>query len=189
MVLDTAVLVIVVITALIENESGAWATLLSIAVVVVASIIFKFSILAAIKLHPGLFLTYIAGYLVIGIAWSLAKWYLFLRKKLVEYRTDKALFMKKIGVTFLSPEENSKFMTGYYEIPTAANHKSDLIRWVSYWPFSVLGTLLHDFVYNLYEHIYGYLQGTYQRISDMMFKEVKKDADAAREYRNTTKGK
>ena len=48
----------------------------------------------------------------------------------------------------------------------AGDHKMIIISWMALWPFSMLGTLIADFLIHLWESIYKVLSSLYQRISD-----------------------
>jgi hypothetical protein len=43
--------------------------------------------------------------------------------------------------------------------------------WIMYWPWSMIWTLINDPVRSMVEYLYQKLQGTYQAVSDRMFKE------------------
>ena len=53
--------------------------------------------------------------------------------------------------------------------PQVKNHKDDIIRWMTFWPFSFAWTMLSDPIRKAFRHIFYAIQGTLQRISDKMF--------------------
>lgn len=56
-----------------------------------------------------------------------------------------------------------------YSIPLKVrDHKARLMRWMGYWPFTFLWSLLHDPV----EFVYNLISGGLQRISDRAFANV-----------------
>ena len=82
------------------------------------------NILIYLKDHPGQALLRVGIYIVLGLVWSIFKWYFFLHNK-NEYLTKKF--------------ENDNLRES--DFPKAKNNKSRIISWMSYWPFSAFWTL------------------------------------------------
>ena len=59
--------------------------------------------------------------------------------------------------------------------PLARRNKAMLVRWAAYWPWSVLGTIIRDWIRDVFDFFYRMINGIYQAISDRMFKDLKKD--------------
>jgi hypothetical protein len=57
---------------------------------------------------------------------------------------------------------------GFYK-PEVASHKGDIIAWMCFWPFSLIGTFINDPVRRLFNFIFNSLKGTYQKMSDSVF--------------------
>jgi len=197
-----AVVVFGIIAALVENEKGAWATFTFIASLAGLNFLYKLPLLETVKLNPGKTAILIGSYFAAGVVWSIIKWALYLHNKLVAYNDYKAKFLAKNKVTALTPELaaelqeelgrsynnfNAKFMLApgpiSAEAPEAREHKSDLTRWATYWPFSIAGTLLNDVVRKAWDHIYNLLQSTYQSISKAIFKNATADIAMAEEFK------
>jgi hypothetical protein len=53
--------------------------------------------------------------------------------------------------------------------PLASRHKSSIMFWIGYWPFSVIWFLISDLVREFAEFVYNKIAGTFQRLSDRMF--------------------
>src|SRR5271170_4062604 len=190
-------LVFVAITALVENDEGFWATVVAIGTVCSLQFLSHIPLLTAIKAHPGTTALYLLGYFVAGAAWSIFKWYIFLTKARIKYESAKADFLEEYSAKELTGELAAKFMDllasnhSYSDDdhaisatpPEARKHKSNLTRWATYWPFSMVGFALNDVVRKAWNYIYDLLQSTYQRISNHVFRNVSADAAMAKEYK------
>ena len=62
-----------------------------------------------------------------------------------------------------------------HAIPQARKHKYDIMRWLGYWPFSMIWTLVSDFVKRVARAIYNMIHGILQSISNKIFADVKQD--------------
>jgi hypothetical protein len=185
--------VVAVITALVENDEGAWATLVFVGTVLSLQFFSKIPILNYMKRNPGHTLVYVGIYFAIGIAWTLVKWYFFVHNQIVKYNEFKRAFLKGKGADTLTPAlaaelaDEATRLSGYDRnvaaAPDPANHKSDLTRWGTYWPFSMIGTALNDIIRKAWEYVYEILQTTYQRMSKAVFKTAEADFKMAQEYK------
>lgn len=91
-------------------------------------------------------------YLIGGLAWSCVKWYLFL--------TDmKASEAKR---------------------PQARHHKSTIVSWMMYWPFSVIGTCIFDFIRRGWNAVYNYISGLFDKIGDSVYGPPSEDNKSGR---------
>jgi hypothetical protein len=187
-----AVIVFGIIAALVENENGTWATITFIASLAGLNFLYKLPIIATIKLNPGKTAVLVLSYFAAGVVWSIVKWALYLHNKLAAYNDYKAKFLADNKAEVLTGELAVKLqekLDSLYnnsisaKAPEAREHKGDLTRWATYWPFSIAGTLLNDVVRKAWDHIYNLLQGTYQAISKAIFKNATADIKMAEEYK------
>jgi len=189
----------VVITALVENEEGAWATIVAIGSIVGLNYLWKLPIIATIKTNPGHVALLVLSYFVIGAAWSFVKWYFFLHKANGRYLDYKAKFLERKNVSVLDgqlaailmdelAENNNRYLDAELRIsaepPVARKHKARLTRWATYWPFSMVGFALNDVVRKTWTYIYEMLQGAYQRVSNHVFRNTSADVAIAQEYKS-----
>lgn len=141
-------------------------------------------ILTFIKTNPGTSLGYIAIYLLLGIGWSMLKWISFVRKALFEYYRIKANY------SLNSTNELKNFLgkaTKYQAsgddilddpklvVPQADKHKAEIIFWMAYWVPSLIGTIVHDWIYDLFESLFNLLKGTYQAVANYAYSKVIKE--------------
>jgi hypothetical protein len=189
----------IVITALVENEEGIWATIVAVGSIVGLNALWKLHLLDTIKANPLHTALLVLSYFVIGICWSLFKWYLFLHKETNKYEDAKAEFLQHENATALTGElaarlfdkltEHNKYQSEDSKdkinaaAPLFRNHKGTLTRWATYWPFSMVGFALNDVVRKSWKYIVELFQNVYQRISNHMFRNVAADANLAQEYK------
>jgi hypothetical protein len=187
----------VIITALVENESGLWATVVAIASIFGLNYFWKVPVLKLIHDNPLRTAELVGIYFLAGAAWSVFKWWTFLHKGSKAYDDFKADFLTKNNAKALTPELSVQLEADLIEFnrfkdvdksvhsvpPSAREFKGDLTRWATYWPFSMVGFALNDVVRKAWNYIYDLLQSTYQRISNYMFRGAVADREMAANYR------
>src|SRR5277367_2088168 len=94
----------VIITALVENESGTWATLVAIGSIFGLNYLVKVPIFKTIHDNPFHTAELVGLYFLLGAGWSFFKWWTFLHKKGKVYEEFKADFLTKNKATTLTPE-------------------------------------------------------------------------------------
>lgn len=192
--------VFILLCVLVEKDEGFWATAVFIGTVLSLNFLSKVPILDYVrenKLHT---VELIAAYFAIGVAWTLIKWYFYVHNKIVAYNDYKRNFLKENNAAELTPalaaKLNDELTSGatsynYSKIragisataPDPADHKGDLTRWGTYWPFSMVGTALNDVVRRAWEYVYERLQTTYHRMSKAIFKTAEADLKMAEEFK------
>lgn len=104
--------------------------------------------------NPKEFMGWILVYLVIGIIWVFIKWGLFLLKL---------------------REQAREFEQYKDHPPQVRQYKSKIISWMSYWPFSMIGTFFGDIVRRIYNTIFEIIHDMLQSMSDHMFRKISKN--------------
>jgi hypothetical protein len=156
------ILTFILITTFVEKEeqSGTGATIILIISVFLIGIFGNFesfkNIFNYAVTNPWTVLGFFALYVVLGIVWSFFKWYFYLSTIKEEVKEKK--------------ENCIKFYRQEIDISLSVN-KNRVIVWMSYWPFSIIWTLINDPIKKLYRYILHKISGLYQKISDRMFKE------------------
>ena len=109
----------------------------------------------------------LAGYGVVGCLWSVAKWWLFLKKsfKRAEAHYEKKLSRYQANTKHYDEPERTRPDESY-----ANENKGRLIGWAFHWPFSMLGVLLGDFILRLGDAMWSALKGTFERMATSRFK-------------------
>lgn len=192
------VAITILLCVLVEKDEGVWATVVFIGTVLSLNFLSKVPILDYVKTNPLRTVELIAAYFAIGVGWTLIKWYFFVHNKVVAYNNFKNAFLKEKGAETLTPalaaeladklaEQDRYSRTSSYGIsasaPDPAEHKGDLTRWGTYWPFSMVGTALNDIVRKAWDYVYEMLQTTYHRMSKAIFKTAEADLQMAKDYK------
>lgn len=137
-----AVIWLVIVTFCIEKEdSSGWGALLTSGAFL--ALLFFFgskdpvvNVLHYVAQNPGAILGVVTLYLFFGIAWSIVKWWFFLRE-------NKRKQKESLDDTnkYRNPDEKTLWKP---TIPKACDNKSTILMWMSWWPFSLIWTLLDD---------------------------------------------
>jgi uncharacterized membrane protein YccC len=184
----------ILVTILIQSEEGGWATFAFIVTILLLNYAFKAQILKALVVHPLTIIKWAVGYFVAGASWGTLKWWDATKKALNKYNEVKVEFLSRHNATELT-EALAQVLAdtdaAYNHVspipPAARDHKGDIIRWMAYWPFSFVGTILNDVVRNAWNHIYAYMVGTYDKISRHVFRHVSQDAELFKQNQKKSK--
>lgn len=197
---------IVLLTA-VRHDNGWWATFSVFSFAFVMWLFGNFNVFSYIFHNPVFVLSCFSGYLLIGVGWSFGKWFLFNRAIKETYQRMKEQFLdmhqqpgtvvpenlQLIWAQYLNVSDHWKrnndhwndYVPKTYSIkrveditPKANDFKSDIIFWISYWPVSVLWSLLHDFVERMLNEIYNFFKGVYDNITRRMFQEISRDFES-----------
>lgn len=158
------------------EEDGVKATVTLVLGALFLQFIAKFDLLTLIREQPFTLLFYIGLYIVIGLVWSVVKWSFYVKAQRRIYDRLRKKFCAESGITgeftleqkgswYLHLRENYRPNKGstfkHYSssdstavIPDVTENKAAIIRWMTYWPFSLLFTLLNDPVRRLFEWVY-----------------------------------
>ncbi|HTM68611.1 MAG TPA: hypothetical protein VL426_04885 [Candidatus Binatia bacterium] len=184
-----------VLLALIEYEKVGWATFSLIATFAVLHFFGDFNVVSAAIHNPITALIVAAGYFAAGTAWSVIKWWFYVRNCREDYDKKKAAFLERNGVEGAAIPDALKGkwkeeLEGDYRyggrgsrrasfaggiIPKAGDHKGRIMTWMCYWPWSMVWTLINDPVKRLFKQIYLQIQGLLQSISNRAFRGVEDD--------------
>lgn len=176
-------------TVLTEVEKFGWATLLLIAGVVVAQFFAGLNILGWVKGHGVETVIYTVAYVGVGVAWSFIKWFSFLMAFRDKFRSYKEKFLlglnppgdpkatvpsnfQKDFEEYLGRQSSYRGIYGDNPMnlrPRAAKNKARIVSWMSLWPCSLIGTLLNDPVKRLFNLIFNWFKGLYQKMADKLF--------------------
>lgn len=126
---------------------------------------------------------FIVGYLVCGVVWSFLKWNEFVKSIYRIFTEEKAKFVetsevnidnvRKFCEILRSKDKNIRVygsdVITYADIvneitPKGVKHKSSIIAWISYWPLSLIATLLNNPFRRLFEYTYSLVSGLYDKI-------------------------
>jgi hypothetical protein len=131
--------------------------------------------------HPLSVLQYVAGYFTLGAAWGIAKWWMFALKMRDMFREYKEEFYTKHNLAHRSTVSSSlkkDWETGWnnypYSLndfpPKASKYKVRIVRWIAYWPPSVLWSIFNDLFEKIARAVYETIARSLQSISDRVFR-------------------
>lgn len=177
------IVVSIALVLMIEMDASAgWLTLVTILILATIWFGFRPAVTYAVT-HPLNVLKVVGIYFLGGVIWGPIKWAAFLHRISGKYNHHKALFLETKGVTELTPALANEFrgqLHVYYAdipttVPTAAAYKSDIVRWMTYWPFSIVGTMLHDVVAEIWNHLYLFMNKRYNAIANRLYGHIAVD--------------
>tara|TARA_B110000503_G_C7099463_1_gene393126 strand:- start:221 stop:751 length:531 start_codon:yes stop_codon:yes gene_type:complete len=152
------VLSAILMSEMLDNDAPGWATIVAMVTVAVLVVFGGVNPISYLAEHPGEIVLGIAAYFFAGAVWSLVKWYFWLVK--LRRRIDAG-----------EAQDRVLYTAGVRQFPPhPGDHKSRIIGWIALWPASMLWTMINDPVRRAAEEIYARLGGTYQHISNRVFK-------------------
>lgn len=113
-----------------------------------------------VKDNPEQILLWFGLYLVVGVIWSVVKWFFFLHDKKIYYKERKK--------------------SGYsdsFVLPTAAQNKYRILSWMYYWPFSTIWTIINQPIKRAFKFIYAKIESTFDKISASVFSDMIKEKE------------
>lgn len=110
-----------------------------------------------IKEHMLYFAILLLLYILIGILWSFAEWFYFV-KKMATKAKDGSLSIE------------------YYK-PKISKEKERIFTWIFYWPWIMLWKAIHKPFQRIFNLIYTHTEATYERITQNAFKGLEKEKE------------
>jgi hypothetical protein len=140
---------------------------------------------------------WVGGYFVCGLIWGITKWWLFLHNRLEEYEDEKRKWLHDKDVEGAEIPKDLKaewkeYLLGVGDTkwtdwsggttkirirPNAWENKSRILTWMSFWPWSLIWSLINDFVRAIWRRIYRVVGDWYEWISKYVFRDVDNDFD------------
>lgn len=122
------------------------------------------SLLALLAAQPHLIVFGCVAFFVLGTVWAVVKWWFFVRD-LADKRREQIAKADLLGG---APGKNIKVF-GLITKPVVRDHKSRIMTWMCFWPFSMVWTLINDPIRRIFKAIYSRIKGMLQRIADRAF--------------------
>lgn len=193
LVLIVSIVAAIVTMISLETEEEGWAT--TAVSIALALLLWNYGrdIWSFVKDDYGTTLLFVLGYLIAGVVWSFLKWNEFVKKKINIYKKTKAELIvarpdfdensdKSVEMLCQRLRENGISIWGYSintmtelkikVMPIGSENKSAIIAWISYWPLSLLATLLNNPFRRLFEYVYSLVANAYDKISERHFKSL-----------------
>jgi hypothetical protein len=183
------VLASILIITCIENDSGPKATLTFVGTCVLLAWANKFG-WSDFLAHWQTFAFSAVVYFAAGAVWGMVKWFSYVHQIRRKFDAILPKILKDFHVNSLAElSDNSKYKAveelkrqvyGYYSgapdlPPQFSQNKSNVLFWMTFWPWSLFWTLLDDPIRRIFETIYRKFGKIGQRISDAAFADVAQD--------------
>jgi hypothetical protein len=176
---------------LAERESVGW-VLTSLAIYLIfLSFLGRVNVFSYIFYNPLYSFLAVISYFVFGIIWSFVKWWLRVTERAQECQEamDKFLrehkasnFKSAIPLDLQQSKKSGRNLRDEWESqlsirydlkkPIATENKERISVWIIYWPFSLIWSLIHDFIQRLWEQFVIRFQKFYQGIADRAYKKL-----------------
>ena len=179
---------ILVVLILLEWDRGTVATLTFVATLLLLQFLGDVNIFGYVVENPTTVIVGAVAYFALGTGWAIARWWFYVREQRAWYDELRSAFLRfhHLEADSAMPEELQQqwqncvglAKRGHRQLsvrPLAARHKSDILRWMSYWPWSCFWTVLKDPVRETFLAIYQQIAEYLQQISDRAFKGVEAD--------------
>jgi hypothetical protein len=177
----------VILLVLLEWEQGTVATLTLVATLLALQLLGDVNVAGYVVRHPWVAVFATLGYFATGTGWAIAKWWFYVREQRAWYDELRAAFLRVLGyerdsampeglrLQWQSCLASARERRRLDVHPLAAGHKAQIVRWMSYWPWSATWTLLRDPVRKAFFAIYRQIADLLQEISDKAFRGVEAD--------------
>ncbi|MDF1504450.1 hypothetical protein [Roseisolibacter sp. H3M3-2] len=192
---SAALFFVLVLSVQVAREASGAAFLTLLLGVATLSWISRFPLQEWVRDHPGTVLRWVAVYYAGGVVWASWKFVRFHRRKVRPYLEWRTRQLQQLGVASaseLDEEQAFRFQeaaakAGFPlrtmgQVTDLRRYRRDFAFWASYWPFSLLGTLLRFVVRDAFAAIFhgafAALGATIRRWLTRLYRDVHADRDA-----------
>lgn len=155
------------------------AAFVTVVAAVFASYYLGFWSVGFVQAHQTAFLWLLAFYIPIGIVWATFRWYPLyvfgVRNKVLRHIAKKTKEHTSNGIENAEALKRARDSLSYTfeELPPRVlNHKADFMRWMGWWPFSIVTWMLGDMLRELFTAIYEGFGNMWQAMSNHAFRNV-----------------
>ncbi len=108
-----------------------------------------------------------AGYVAAGATYSVLKWIWVVNHSSALIKANFEEFSKRAGRGPNStPASVEDFKKSDYNTLRASRNKTKIMVWLVWWPASLFWTFTHDFLVEVWNHVYNLFANLYDRIAD-----------------------
>lgn len=184
-------IIVALMVTIFSEDSPIKATLLAGGFILLMAWVGNISPLAMITQHGFWSALAIFGYFVIGVVWSLVKWkfYVMSQRRKIDLLKIQHREAMELNRKLYQDRKNYDFaeeaLSVWLELcrknsisdraPKVSEHKAQIIGWMSYWPVSLVWTMINDPVRRAFVAIYDALGTSFQKISDNAFRDINKE--------------
>lgn len=169
---------IVALFTFIDHDDGIGATGTLIAFFLIQQLFGDFKVFSYVKFHPARTAELLIAYFLAGTLWAIAKWWFHVREERAKYDEKRASFLRgqELEPSDGIPEDlKAKWAEWAPKKPNVSDSKERILRWMSFWPWSMVWTLINDPIKKAFRAIYRYIQKLLQLIVDKAFEGTEAD--------------
>ncbi len=177
---------IAILWFLVEWEHGFLGFLSTVGYLCILQFGFRLDVASTVLHHPIMIGVLGIVYFIAGTGWSFFRWYILVKEKLEPYINMRTEWLFSKGQTSFKEvpdslkEEWKKHATdwnnkGKLAVPLVKNHKSDIMRWIGWWPISGATWVFKDMFQKIVKMIYNYIHNHLQSIANSVFAVIKRD--------------
>ena len=185
-ILGVSIVGAIAVMVSLENEEEGWAS--GIVSFVLALLLWNYGkdIWAFVSTNIATTIYFSLGYIILGMGWSILKWNEFVKKKVEKFKKVRSEYLERNEKFSETDKIHMKALCDYLRgfdfkvwsqdvnsmkdivvkiMPNGSDNKSSIIAWISYWPLSLVATLLNNPFRRLWLYVYSLCSGVYDKIS------------------------
>ncbi len=143
------------------------------------------TLIALVLLSPSVHLTslwhwstlfYVLAYVAVGVLWALWKWYVLCLDALKRLNEHRVEWQREYDSHSVKPAGSAydtfaTFVSTYQNIPpSVTRNKERVVSWMMFWPWSVVLTVIGDYIARFFRWIYRQISTILERIRDWVFR-------------------
>lgn len=162
----------------IDHDNGFGATATLVGFFLIHQLFGDMKLFSYVAIHPMSAVKWLAFYFAAGTLWSIAKWWFHVHAEREKYDDEMASYING-RLRYVKIDEAKKDWLKHCSIekPSASKSKEKIIRWMTFWPWSMVWTLINDPIKKLFKSIYRRIEGLLQKISDNAWAGVEEDSE------------
>lgn len=159
------IILVILVTLFVEKGRTFAATFTFIGLIAFLTFAGRIPVLAYITDHPVEIIFYGLGYIAIGFIWGVIRWAFYVSS--CNHKFEQQLTLRKADDRYF----DAQYIARVSDLnPKVSDHEADLLRWMTYWPFSALWTLVNDPFSKGVKWLFDETQGAFVYISDTLSK-------------------
>lgn len=170
---------------------------LALFAVIVSAVLLQFfgdiKLFSYVYSHPWYSLGWLGAYIGLGVVYATGRWIwlLFDRKSILNENKDDFFTAYEIAENTIPDEYAGKWeelVKRYGKKPRPKDHKGRIIRWLAFWPWSMVWFFVSDFIKKFFRRIYDLVEGFFEFCSDKIWRGVEKELNEIKVSENPSRG-
>ena len=172
-----AALAAVLLFLAVVNDSVAFGAVVAVVVAVVLRAAFEVNVAEYLPSTWLGWIVSVGSYVITGLAWSVFKFYVTYRKSIDHIADDKQTLIVRWTKDYpaLTDAEIATKWSEYVDdrAPSVSGYKGPIFAWIVYWPLSIAIYVLGDLLADLFDSLYQWFSGVYERIAESLRNRIK----------------